>query len=181
MYDQKLIWLSFLVAAEIIMSGSVMAQTNQSDTSGGQTYSSPTVGIDSQNGNGIPPTTQFNPNTGEVVGGGITNPIKLGNSNGLSSVGEGGQPREVTLNDVAEALETGLDQSLENLATTENNVKSADAGPRKIVRRSGVEDEEIRTCINPVNQARDGVRKQLFEAEKFIKQVNQIEPQKNIW
>jgi hypothetical protein len=181
MYDQKLTWLSFLVAAEIIMSGSVMAQTNQSDTSGGQTYSSPTVSIDSQNGNGIPPTTQFNPNTGEVVGGGIRNPIRLDDSNGLGSGGSGSEPREVTLNDVAEALETGLDQSLENLATVENNIKSADGEPRKIVRRSGVEDEEIRTCINPVNQARDGVKKQLFEAEKFIKQVDQIEPQKNIW
>ncbi|MFM2312190.1 MAG: hypothetical protein RLZZ04_1466 [Cyanobacteriota bacterium] len=181
MYDQKLIWLSFLVVAEIIMSGSVMAETNQSDTSGGQTYSSPTVSIDSQNGNGIPPTTQFNPNTGEVVGGGITNPIRLDNPSDLGSGVDGAQPREVTLNDVAEALETGLDKSLESLATAENNVKSADAGPRKIVRRSGVEEEEIRTCINPVDQARDGVRKQLFEAEKFIKQVNQIEPQKNIW
>ncbi|MEO0928750.1 MAG: hypothetical protein AAFY63_23170 [Cyanobacteria bacterium J06643_13] len=200
MYDKKLIWLGSLVTAAIITSNSAVAQTNQSDTSGGQTFSSPTQQIDSKNGNGIPPTTQFDPATGEVIGGGLDNPVQLNNPTGDNSdqTGEvaselnlgcaenscaesGAQPRQVTLNEVAEALDAGLKQSLDNLAAAENNAQLADAGPRRIARRSAVSNQDARACVNPVFEARDLVERQLAESEKFIEQVNQIEPQKNIW
>ena len=75
---QKLSWLSSLVVLGTIASTlPVVAETNQSDTSGGQTYSAPTVSIDSNNGNGIPTDTQYNPNTGEIIGGGINEPIQF--------------------------------------------------------------------------------------------------------
>ncbi|MEL6494309.1 MAG: hypothetical protein AAFQ41_04195 [Cyanobacteria bacterium J06623_7] len=189
MEDKKLIWIGSLVAAGIITSSSAVAQTNQSDASGGQTFSSPTVQIDSQNGNGIPPTTQFNPTTGEVLGGGINNPVDL-QSNSVESIGcPGGvcnsgnidQPRNVTLNEIAEVLDASLEQSLDNLAAAENDAKLADAGPRRIARRSAVDEQDMRACINPVFEARKQVETQLLETEKFIEQVDQIEPQKNIW
>lgn len=116
------------------------------------------------------------------MGTGTASDGELGNDSPKNTAeGNGSQPREVTLNDVAEALETGLEQSSDSLATAESSAKVADAAPRRIARKSGVLDEELRACVNPVKQARDAVNKQLFESEKFIKQVNQIEPQKNIW
>lgn len=188
MYDKKLIWLGSLVAIGIISSNSVLAQTNQSDSSGGQTFSSQTVQIDSKNGNGIPPTTQFNPATGEVVGGGISDPVEL-QSTSIQSIGCSGdtcvegnanQPREVTLNEIAEALDASLEQSLDNLAAAENKAKQASAGPRRIARRSTI-GEQDGICVNPVFEAREIVERQLLETEKFIEQVDRIEPQKNIW
>ena len=188
MDDRKLIWLGTFVAVGIISTGSVVAQTNQSDTSGGQTYSANTVNIDSQNGNGVPPTTQLNPNTGEVVGGGIKTPVQIDNTGEGEGIAVGcattscaeGQPRSVTLNQVAEVLDASLEQSWDNLAAAEQNAELAGAGPRRIARRSAVSDESI-ACINPVYEAQDAVEKQLMESEKFIEQVDRIEPQKNIW
>ncbi|MEM6611384.1 MAG: hypothetical protein AAF652_03850 [Cyanobacteria bacterium P01_C01_bin.72] len=214
MDKKKLIWLGSFVTAGIVTCNSVLAQTNQSDTSGGQTFSSPAIQIDSQNGNGIPPTTQFNPATGEVIGGGIDTPVRLnatannsGKASGVANqtgdvanqagdvanqtgdlgcsrdicINNDSQPREVTLNEVADALNAALEKSLDNLAAAENNAQLADAAPRKIARRSAVSDQEIRACVNPVFEAQDLVERQLAESEKFIEQVNQIEPQKNIW
>ena len=247
MHDRQLIWLS-LVAAGVITSTSAVAQTNtntnQSDTRG-QTYSAPSVSIDSINGNGIPSTTLYDPATGEISGGGIDTPIRFGSfsgsgsgigfgrspgsvfgnasgnasgtgfgsngnntnrpgaGNGVATAGEdgnsvatdstlgcaseaclkvnGSQPREVTLNEVAEALNNGLEQSLDNLAAAENKARLADSGPRRIARRSARSAGETRACINPVYEAREIVERQLLETEKFIEQVNEIEPQKNIW
>ena len=83
---QKLSWLSSLVVLGTIASTlPVVAETNQSDTSGGQTYSAPTVSIDSNNGNGIPTDTQYNPNTGEIIGGGINEPIQFDSASGSGS------------------------------------------------------------------------------------------------
>ena len=188
MYDKKLIWLGSLVTVGIVTSNSVVAQTNQSDTSGGQTFSAPTVQIDNKNGNGIPPTTQFNPTTGEVVGGGISNPVELQGASGQNVgcsgdacvEGNANQPREVTLNQVAEVLDASLERSLDNLAAAENKARLADAQPRRIARRSAV-SEDKGVCINPVFEAREILKKQLMETEKFIEQVDRIEPQKNIW
>ena len=202
MHDQQLIWLSCLVAAGVVTSTSVVAQaqTNLSDTEGGNNFSAPSVSIDSLNGNSFSGTTQFNPVTGEIVGGSIITPIEFGNFSGGSSgtgfgpntrraIGDsseasseenGSQPREVTLNEVAEALSNGLEKSLDNLATAENDAKLAESQPRRITRRSADKDE-TRACVNPVFQAREIVERQLAEARKFIEQVNPIEPKKNIW
>ena len=188
MYDKKLIWLGSLVAIGVISSNSALAQTNQSDSSGGQTFSSQTMQIDSQNGNGISSSAQFNPVTGEIVGGSISNPIaiqdatnqSLGCSGNVCVEGGANQPREVTLNEIAEALDASLEQSLDNLATAESQAKQASAGPRRIARRSTIGDRRG-VCVNPVFEAREVVERQLFETEKFIEQVEQIEPQKNIW
>jgi hypothetical protein len=202
MHDQQLIWLSCLVAAGVVTSTSVVAQaqTNQSDTTGNQTYSAPSVNIDNLNGNGFSGTTQYNPATGQVVGGAIKTPIRFGdfsggssgtgfgrdpgdasgNSSGTSSEDNGSQPREVTLSEVAEALNNGLEKSLDNLATAENDAKLAESQPRRITRRSADREDET-TCVNPVSKAREIVKRQLAETEKFIEQVNPIEPKKNIW
>lgn len=204
MHNRQLIWLG-LVAAGVITSTSAVAgtnDTNHSDASAGQTYSAPSVHIDSINGNGISGKTLYYPAKGEIVGGEIVTPIRFGdfsggasgtgfgrnlesffdNASGNSSgTGVGNQPREVTLNDVAEALNNGLEQSLDNLAAVENKAKLADSEPRRIARRSGDDAGETRACVNPVYEAREIVERQLIETEKFIEQVNEIEPQKSTW
>ena len=94
---------------------------------------------------------------------------------------DGSQPRVVTLNEVAEALDNSLGKSLDNLAAAENKAKLADSAPRRIARRSADNAGATRACINPVFEAREIVERQLIETEKFIEQVNEIEPQKSIW
>ena len=255
MQDKQLLWLGSLVAVGIMTASiPVSAQTNQSDVSGGQTFSAPSVSIDSFNGGAFAPTVSFDPATGIISGGGLDNPIQFdsffggasgrgfgnflgidpgtntGFNNGASgtgssintdsgnnssrassngnSQGDGGiatgesdgsgtangsivdcsskacleasdsQPREITINDIAEALEKGLEQSLDNLAAAEKKVQLAKAGPRRIARRSSVGD---RACVNPVYQVREVIREQLNESKQFIEQVERIEPQKNIW
>lgn len=189
MKHRTLICLGFLVAVGILATNSVGAQTNQSDISGGQTVNSPTQMIDSSNGNGISPTTKFNPTTGQVVGGKIDSPVQIDrNLTDGAGVTVGcqtsscsqTQPRQVTFNEVAEALDASLERSLDNLAAAESDAKVASAEPRRIARRSAA-DDGIRACVNPVYEAREVVEKQLIESEKFIQQVNEIEPQKNIW
>ncbi|MGL6344295.1 MAG: hypothetical protein ACRC80_34760 [Waterburya sp.] len=86
MYNKQLFWLGFLATLGIVMmTASVKAETNQSDTSGGQTYSSPTVSIDSINGNGISNIIQFDPVTGTFFGGGLETPISFGSGFGSGS------------------------------------------------------------------------------------------------
>ena len=252
MKDKQLLWLGSLVAMGIVTASiPVSAQTNQSDTSGVQTFSAPSVSVDSFSS--FASGTSFNPDTGTFSIGG-SDPIQLdsffgnasgtgfgnllgsdpgtnaGFNNGASGtgssintdsgnsssgvsnngdrVGDGSiatgesegsstasgspvdcstktclevgdsQPREVTINEIAEALENGLEQSLDNLAAAERKVQLAKDGPRRIARRSAIGD---RTCVNPVYQVREVLREQLSESKKFIEQVEQIEPQKNIW
>lgn len=259
MYYKQLLWLGSLAAFGVITAtSSVSAETNQSDTSGGQTYSSPIVSIDSINGNGVPQTTQYNPATGEIVGGGINNPIKYGSASGSGSGSGSGKGRasglgsgtgndtgnssetgngsengsdpengrvsgkssgsgsgnkvEVSLNEVATMLENSLNTSLDNLAAIEqeSQVAPASAGTRRIARsnseprdctsstsvvprriaRSGskaCENENLNPTVgtrriqNREIEARQVVEQQLSESKKFIEQVSQIEPSKNIW
>lgn len=190
MKDKKLVWLGILAAVGIFTANSVEAQTNQSDASGGQTVNAPTQMIDSTNGNGVSPTSQFDPATGQVVGGKIDNPVQidpnLADGEGLTvgcqtSSCSQTQPREVTFSQVAEVLDASLERSLDNLAAAENDAKLANAEPRRIARRSAVSDGDVKACVNPVYEARETVERQLVESQKFIQQVNEIEPQKNIW
>ncbi len=267
----SLVTLGILTATTSVTAQSV---TNNSDTSGFQTYSSPTVGIDSNNGNGIPSTTQYNSATGEFVGGGIKNPIRFGSargsglgsgsarartsglgsssgnsSNSISGSGTGSgsgsgsgnsegfisgnskgsgsgnsegssNNTEVTLNDVATILGDSLNSSLDNLAAAEQAGQAEQAvsatpnDPRRITRRNSDSDNRACGCANPASskprhivrssstacgcansssttkarqiedreiQARQIVEKQLAESKKFIRQVNQINPDKNIW
>ena len=272
----SLVTLGILTATTSVTAQSV---TNNSDTSGFQTYSSPPVGIDSNNGNGIPSTTQYNSATGEFVGGGIKNPIRFGsargsglgsgsararisglgngngnglgsgsgsgngNGNGLGSGSGSGNGNsegsvlgnskgsgsgsgngssnntEVTLNDVATILGDSLNSSLDNLAAAEQagqagQISEAPNNPRRITRRNSDSDNRACGCANPASskprrivrssstacgcanpdstakarqiedreiQARQIVEKQLAESKKFIQQVNQIDPDKNIW
>lgn len=234
MQNKQLLWLGSLVTIGIISaSPSVMAQTNLSDVSGGQTFSAPSVGIDGLNGNGFNNSVQFDPATGTFSGGGLETPISFESfgPNGSNSIGTGeslspdgstsvgsvdcsgdscignGKPQQVTLNEVADALGDSLEQSLDNLAALENETKVADAGPRRIARRSSLNDPQACGCSaseprrivrNPDDakfggccndsdlktrqlEARRIVDQQVEEAKKFIEQIDQIKPENNIW
>lgn len=230
MQNKQLLWLGSLVTVGIIAtSPSVVAQTNQSDVSGGQTFSAPSVGIDGLNGNGFNNLVTFDPVTSTFAGGGLDKPISFeflspnGDSIGIGKSPDGsstigsvdcsgkdcignGKPQKVSLDQIAEVLGDNLEQSLDTLATIKNEASVADAGPRRIVRRSslnttpacGCDPSEPRRisrnpevklggcCDNPDSnnrelEARRIVNQQLEEAKKFIEQVEQIQPEKYIW
>ena len=90
------------------------------------------------------------------------------------------QPREVTINEVAKLLETDLNQSLEQLATVESAVATAEEAPRRIARKRNLEDD-TRACVNPAIQARKNVAEKLEQSQGFIEQVNQINPNDGLW
>ena len=90
MHNRQILWLAFLATVGTLATSTpVTAQdasaTNQSDASGVQITSPPTVTIDNLNGNGIPNVTVFDPSTGIISGGGIDNPIQFGSGNGSGS------------------------------------------------------------------------------------------------
>jgi len=227
MQNKQLLWLGSLVTVGIIATApSVVAQTNQSDVSGSQTFSAPSVGINGLNHNGFYSPILFNPVTNTITGGALGSQkisvesfsrnaaFSTGEPNSLGAVGcvgencvSNGKPQKVTLNEIAEVLGDNLEQSLDNLAAIENDPAIADAGPRRIVRRSSLNDtpacgcdstEPRRISRNPeVNklgaccnnpdfnnrelEARRIVEDQLEEAKKFIEQVEQIQPENYIW
>ncbi len=231
MQNKQLLWLGSLVTVGIIAtSSSVVAQTNQSDVSGGQTFSALAVGVDGINGNGFYNAIQFDPATSTFYGGALGNPISFkslmpggsdsigrGDPNGSSTIGAvdcsgkdcigEGKPQKISLDDLAEVLGENLEQSLDNLAAIENESAIADAGPRRIVRRSSLNNiqacgcdpteprrisrnpelEKLAACCdnpdfdNREVEARRIVQDQLEEAKKFIEQVEQIQPEKYIW
>lgn len=87
--------------------------------------------------------------------------------------------RKITLNDVARLLEDDLDESLEQLAAAEEAVEAADKKPRRIARRSNL--EENRECINPAVQVRENFNTKLKQSRRFIEQINQINPENGLW
>lgn len=171
MYNKQWLWLGSLVAMGIITATtSVTAQvTNQSDTTGHNTFSAPATGIDAINGNGITPITIFDSVTGDLTGGVLDTPITLSSetASGGSSTGvpigcstkicldqNGNEPTEVTLNDVAEILENNLQDSLNKLATAENaDQVASDSGPRRIARRSGSGNPSACGCANATDSS----------------------------
>ena len=158
MYKKQRLWLGFLVATGIFtLTPSVQAQTNQSDVSAGQTFSSPSVSIDSINGNGIANTVQYNPVTGMVSGGGLDGEINIG---ATESSDETIQVSEITLNDVATALENNLEQSFDNLAAIENEAATQVAeAPRRVARRnSNVAGRQTCGCPNLTGEASNARR-----------------------
>ena len=185
--------------------------------------------------------TQFNPETGQMSGGIINNPVEivtgaaagagLGASSGsgsgsgasagdgtvASENGEGESnntalgkgecttiaclsakdgSQEITLNDAAELLENSLDTSAENLAAAEEKSRIA-----ANTRRNAL-DKEVRhiarnssSCPNPdysptqanqvdgssITEVREVLERQIAESQKFIEQVNLIDPERNLW
>jgi hypothetical protein len=221
---------------------SVFAQTtvtNQSDTTGQQTFSAPSVNIDSSNGGFSGQDVFFKP-TGSDGNGAFSfgeleftidrNVLNssLGNSLGLgtfgtdtggtdisrsepttpnqdseiattSGDGEDGiakdsgscqgelcqeddaanNPKDITINDLAELLEVDLNESLKQLAAANDAVLKAEGEPRRIVRRQNLDEQ--RACVNPAIEASKKVGSKLQQSRNFIEKVNQIQPEKGLW
>ena len=190
---QKLSWLGSLALFGIIAStSSVSAQTNQSDTTGTQTFSAPAVSVDGQS-----PT------------------FDLGSLSGSGA----GSSSQVSYSDAASVLGKGLSTSLDNLAAIQQGgpvtAAAPNSGPRRIARRSSshacgcanpastasndgprrivrqVQGAGKSCCANPtieagngkyrVIQARKMVEEQLDASKKFIEQVNQTDSRNSIW
>lgn len=163
MQNKQLLWLGSLVTVGIMAtSPAVVAQTNLSDVSGGQTFSAPAIGIDGTNNNGFFNPVSFDPVTITFSGGPLGEPISIesfspnagasigieGSSSPSGSIGSvdcsgkdcigSGKPQKVSLDQVAEILGDNLEQSLDTLAAMENEASVADTGPRRIVRSSSL-------------------------------------------
>lgn len=156
------------------------SQPLQHDTGNGvNTKNAISVPINSS-GMGINPN--YNPVTGEVDGGGLFGEVKItpdSTQDGFESPAAN-QPREVSINDVAELLQTDLNKSLEQLTTVEAAVKTGGEAPRRIARRKNVADD-TRACVNPAIQVRQTVAEKLEQSQGFIEQVNQIDPNNGLW
>ena len=84
----------------------------------------------------------------------------------------GESSKAITLNELADLIEDNLQQSLNDLAAAEN---LDDNQPRRFVRRRSSD------CINPAIQAREVVQAKLEESRQFIEQIEQLNPDNNIW
>ena len=161
------------------------------------------------------------PNTAEDSAGGNSIASEKGECLTAACLEASGEAQELTINDVAELLESNLDDSIDTLTAIESG--SSEGGgvartnqpqedsPRRIARNNntrrnvlGGEPRRIarqnsphgcgRSCVNPdiptvearnvelqEREAREVVERQLAETQKFIEQVNNIDPENNIW
>lgn len=194
----KLSWLGSLALFGIVASTpSVSAQTNQSDVTGTQTFSAPSVSVDGQS-----PT------------------FDLGSLSGSGA----GSSSQVSYSDAAAILDQGLNTSLDNLAAIQQGgpvtAKAPNSGPRRIARRGSnhacgcanpastasndgprrivrnAQGASKGCCSNPTIEAGSGkyrdiqarkiqarkmVEEQLDASKKFIEQVNQTDQSNHIW
>ncbi|WP_036483336.1 hypothetical protein [Myxosarcina sp. GI1] len=195
-YKQWLWKSSFAALVGIAFTNPVAAQTNQSDTSGHQTYNAPfvTIGSGGTSASALSRIRRraYNPATGQISFGfeGFTGEFSIDprvisrfdSSISKGCVGEScqqaslGETQEITLNEIAELLELDLDSSIEQLARAEDEVQKAALEPRRIVRRSSQD-----ACVNPYIKASQEVESKLEQSKKFIEQVDPIEPQNELW
>lgn len=128
-------------------------------------------------GDGIGNNTNTNTNTitGDVntLGSDGSNAITICFSNPCVPSGE--STKAVTLNELADLIEDDLQQSLNELAAAEAAEEIGDNQPRRFVRRRSS------NCINPAIQARETVQTKLEESQQFIEQIEQLNPDNNIW
>lgn len=189
-----------VVVGEMITVNPSNAQNLQHDTSSIPVNQSPVDnGVPNNSVNGaIDPDTGFFTVEGLGTGNEITIPPGVlqffNNLNGTGSnilsadssstiticfsdpcVPSGESTRAITLNELAELMEKDLQQSLNDLAAAEAAEKRAEGQPRKFVRRRSSD------CVNPAIQAREIVSTKLEESQKFVEQIEQLNPDNNIW
>lgn len=87
--------------------------------------------------------------------------------------------KAITLNDLAKLIEADLNQSLSDLAAAEALEQDIANQPRRIVRRRSSSDPNA--CVSPVAAARQEVTTKLEQSRQFLEQIEQFQPEKNIW
>jgi hypothetical protein len=135
----------------------------------GELFIDPDIFLLDANGEGLTPGDVNTGNT-EADGSG-------GDSDDTNSASES---QKVSINDVAELLETDLNQSLEDLATAEKAQETASEQPRRIA-RNRLARRASNNCLDPTVEARAEVEKKLEQAQKFIKAIDSIQPGNAIW
>ena len=108
-----------------------------------------------------------------TLGSDSSNAITICLSNPCLPSGEG--TRAISLNELAELIENDLQNSLQELAAAEASEQRANNQPRKFVRR------RASNCISPAIQARKTAEQKLAESQKFVQQIEQLNPENNIW
>jgi hypothetical protein len=107
---------------------------------------------------------------GNILGADSSNTITICFSDPCIPSGE--SSKAITVNELADLIEDDLQQSLNDLAAAED---LDDNQPRRFVRRRSSD------CINPAIQAREVVQAKLEESRQFIEQIEQLNPDNNIW
>lgn len=149
------------------------AAGNSTITGDGNTFGAAGNGTTTGDGNTLGSTDNSNSTiTGDTntLGSDSANAITICFSDPCIPSGESTQA--ITLNKLAELIEDDLQQSLNELAAAE---KISDNQPRRFVRRRSTD------CINPAIQAREVVQTKLEESRQFIEQIEQLNPENNIW
>ena len=87
----------------------------------------------------------------------------------------GESTKAISLNELAELIGEDLQNSLDNLIAAESAEQIAKNQPRRFVRRRSDD------CVNPAIQAREDYSRRFKASQQFIEQMEQLNPEKNIW
>lgn len=170
------------------------AELGSSSGSGLGSGSSAILGSGSGSGSGAGDGT-ITTETGE--GQSSNTALGKGECTTLTCLSAKDSPQDISLNDAAELLENSLDASAENLAAAEEQSRIAantrrnalDKEVRHITRNSNScpnSDCHSPTQANQIDKSsvtevREVLERQIAESQKFIEQVNLIDPEKNLW
>ena len=102
---------------------------------------------------------------------------------GSGESGSGGVLNNISINDLAKLVQTDLQESMDSLVDAE----SVEKQPRRFTRRRSNQDCNS-SCVvgangesQSVEQLQAEVAQKTADAQKFVQQINQLDPENNIW
>ena len=104
---------------------------------------------------------------------------------GSGNSGSGGVLNNISVNDLAKLVQTDLQDSMDNLVAAESAEQQQQQEPRRFARRRSNCNSScvVGTDGEPQNiaQLEAEVAQKTAEAEKFVQQLNQLDPENSIW
>jgi len=121
--------------------------------------------------------------TGDSSSGGSGTGESGSGDSGSGDSNTAGVLNNISVNDLAKLVQTDLEDSMDSLVAAE----SAERQPRRFARRRSSQDCNS-SCVvgangesQSVEQLQAEVAQKTAEAEKFVQQINQLDPENNIW
>ena len=190
----------------IISGGAIDNPIDLSSGSGSGSGSGQGLGSSSGSGSGLGSSTPGDSGFGSGSGNGdLTTPDGSDAESSNNALGKGecetvaclsarDGSQEVSLNDVAKLLEDNIDASLDDLIAAEK-LNDGESEQASITRRITRKNSCAARCVDSdcsaaergqdsnrlTAEAREVVEKQLVESQKFIEQVNLVDPDNNLW
>ncbi len=104
---------------------------------------------------------------------------------GSGNSGSGGVLNNISVNDLAKLVQTDLQDSMDSLVAAESAEQQQQQEPRRFARRRSDCNSScvVGTDGEPQNiaQLEAEVAQKTAEAEKFVQQLNQLDPENSIW